>query len=146
MVDYIASENWDSTNDAYMLERYYPNDLEKWVSITLIWGKIMYWYRKRKTKRVPFWNGAEKIYDEGEIWWEVDRCDISEVQEKMAINAYNVMWMGIIWFDFIVTHKGDSVLIDENTFPWFYRDIFNELWLDPAKELYNYIIDTIKKL
>lgn len=147
LVDYIASENGDTKNDVYMLERYYQNNLSKWVSITIIWWEIMYGYRKKPSKRASFWWGiAQKIYDEWEIGWEVDGCEVTSEQIESALKAYFVLWMGIIWFDFIVTDNGQSILIDENTFPWFYRHIFEEVGKNPAEEIYKYILSEITNL
>lgn len=75
----------------------------------------------------------------------MDYCDVTSEQQVASIKSYHALGMDIIGFDFIVTPE-KSIVVDENTFPGFYRDIFDRVGIDPATEIYNMILDRIKPL
>lgn len=138
MVDYIYATTGVSPDKAYMLERYYENNIDDWVGTAMINGKIMYGYRKRTSKWVSLGGGAMKVYDAQEVGGEVEQCDVTAEQEREALKAYRALGCEIVGFDFI-THKGKSIIVDENTFPGYYEEIFRQLNKDPADEFFKLI-------
>jgi glutathione synthase/RimK-type ligase-like ATP-grasp enzyme len=128
-----------------MLEKFYDNSIDDWVSVTMINGEIMYGYRKRKTKLVEMSNGITKVYDANEIGGEVDRCEVPLSCKEEVLKAYRAIGAEVIGFDMIF--NGDRpIIIDENTFPGYYEDIFQEVGRDPAAEFYKLIISEINKI
>lgn len=144
-VDYIHSTTESTPDKAYMLERFYSNSYDGWVSVTMINGEIMYGYKKRRTKLVEMGSGVTKIYDANEIGGEVDGCEIPSLYKNEALIAYNAIGAEIIGFD-MICHDGKPIIIDENTFPGYYEEIFKEVGRDPADEFYKLIISEITKI
>ncbi|WP_152412930.1 ATP-grasp domain-containing protein [Nitrolancea hollandica] len=138
MVDYISSTTGLNPDKAYMLERYYDNTIDDWVGTTIINGELVYGYRKRTSKWVPLGGGAMKVYDANEVGGEVEQCDVTPEQEREALTAYRALGCEIVGFDFI-THKGKPIIVDENTFPGYYEDIFRQLNKNPADEFFKLI-------
>lgn len=145
VADYIYSTTGTTPDKAYMLERFYDNSLDDWVSVTIINGEIMYGYRKRKIKLVEMGNGKTKVYDGNEIGGEVDGCEVPPLYREEALKAYSAIGAEIIGFDMIFS-GGKPIIVDENTFPGYYEDIFKEVGRDPAEEFYKLIISEINKI
>lgn len=145
MIEYIHSTTGTTPDKAYLLERFYPNDLDTWTSTTMIGGKLMYGYRKRASKLVDMGNGVLKVYDANEIGGEVNLCEVSPAYEKEALKAYQAMGSEIIGFDMIF-HKDRPIIVDENTFPGYYEDIFKQVGKDSAEEFYKLIVSEIEQV
>ncbi len=119
------------------IERFYPNDLEKWCSTTIIGSKLAYGYKKRSEKFVD-----GKVFDPDEMGGGVDYVNPSPQQRDLALQAAGVLGLDVVGFDIITTvPDGKLVIVDENTFPGFYPNLFKELRSDPAK----YFFDCVKK-
>lgn len=101
------------------IEKFYQNDNAKWISTTIINGKVAYGYRKSKEK-FSGW----KVYDinrNGGGAYYVDPEPVKEMAEKAA----RILDTSIVGFDFIKTKEGYK-LVDENNFPGFYKEAFAE--------------------
>lgn len=144
VVDYIHSTTGVTPDKAYMLEKFYENKLCDWVSVTMINGEIMYGYRKKETKLVEMSSGITKVYDANEIGGEVDKCEIPTVCIDEAVRAYNAIGVEMIGFDMILDN-GKPIIVDENTFPGYYEEIFIESGRDSAQEFYKLIVSEIDK-
>jgi ribosomal protein S6--L-glutamate ligase len=101
-------------------ETFEENDLSRWISTTVINGKLAYGYRKRSEKFVDGW----KVYDPVRAGGGVDFVDASMV-EDVALDAAAALGCDIVGFDFIWSTKRQKYLIvDENTFPGMYPECF----------------------
>ena len=138
VIEYIESVK-GSTNEGMLLERYYENSLDKFVSVTLVDGEIMYGYRKRPSKVTDLGNGLQKIYDANEVGGEVDVCDILPEHENQALRANDAIGSEVIGFD-MIWHNGQPIIVDENTFPGFYVDLFKQKGISLAKKMYHLIL------
>lgn len=145
LVDYIYSTTGTTPDKAYLLEKFYDNDINDWVSVTVINGEIMYGYRKRKTKLVEMRNGITKVYDTDEIGGEVDGCEVPQLYREEALKAYYAIGAEVMGFDMIF-NAGKPIIIDENTFPGYYEDIFTQVGRDSAGEFYKLVISEINKI
>lgn len=96
MVEYISSTTGTTPDRAYMLERYYENDIEDWVGTTLINGELMYGYKKGPPKVDVLGRSGLKVYDSKQTGGEVVRCDVSEAQAREALKAYGALGAEII--------------------------------------------------
>ncbi|NEQ74525.1 MAG: hypothetical protein F6K23_16670 [Okeania sp. SIO2C9] len=143
IVEYVDMKNFENTGTSYsggiLLERYYENSIDKFVSTTLIDGEIMYGYRKRTSKLADLGNGYQKIYDFNGIGGEVDICEVLPEHEKQALPASNVLGSEIIGFD-MIWHKDRPIIVDENTFPGLYIDLFKQQGISLAHKMYNLIL------
>jgi len=144
IVDYIKSTTKSTPDKAYMLERYYKNGFKNWASTTIINGEVMYAYKKRKTKLVNLRKNVKKVYDADEIGGEVDNYEISKICKDEVLRAYRAIGAEIIGFD-IIFNRNKPIIIDENTFPGYYEEIFKEVGRDPAEEFYKLILSEIDK-
>ncbi|MFH1439610.1 MAG: hypothetical protein ABIG89_03525 [Candidatus Woesearchaeota archaeon] len=117
------------------VERFYPNDHDEWCSMTILGGELAYGYRKRPEK----FHGW-KVYDEDRIGGCVDYILPSDEHRELALRAKDALGLDIIGFDIIKTQpEGRLIIVDENTNPGFYKDIFRQAGIDPADVLYKYI-------
>jgi ribosomal protein S6--L-glutamate ligase len=101
------------------VEKFYENDLGKWISTTVIGGKVVYGYRKKKEKFAGW-----KVYDikaKGGDAYYVDPAPVRNLAEKAA----KVLDESIVGFDFIKTKEGYKI-VDENNFPGFYPEAFQD--------------------
>ena len=115
------------------VEKFYPNDTTAWCSTTIIGGDLVYGYRKKPEKFVDDW----KVFDENEIGGCVDYIDPSPEHKDLALRAADVMGLDVIGFDIIKTIPDNKlVIIDENTFPGFYPEIFSQIGKNPAEIFY----------
>ena len=139
LTGYIRSVTGTSPDQGYLLERYLDNDMDQWVSITVIGGEVMYGYRKRKSKVVAIGNGKFKVYDVNEKGGEVDYINPSPQQREIALKAAEALGCPIIGFDMIWTSDG-AIIVDENTSPGNYMDIYQLAGKDPAQEFSRMIL------
>lgn len=142
LVGYIMSVAGKSPDRGFLLERYHTNDMNRWVSITVLGGEIMYGYRKKSSKIVQIGDGRFKVFDEGEKGGEVTNGEIDAVQREMALKAAAQLDCPIIGFDMIWTDEG-PLIVDENTSPGNYPDLYAEVGKDPAKEFARVILNTL---
>lgn len=129
VIDYIRTLTGRDPDGGYLLERYYPNDPAEWTSVTLIGGEIMYGYRKRPHTFTP---EGTKVYDPTRRGGEVDPCPVTPAQAEQARKAQQALGLEIVGFD-MVTHHGQPIIVDENTAPGFYPELFP---CDPVEALY----------
>ncbi len=145
IIEYLHSTVGTTPDKAYMLERFYENCLDKWVGTTLINGELMYGYRKRKTRLAEMGNGFQKVYDADEIGGEMDGCEVPQSYKEEALKAYQAIGAEIIGFDMIF-NRGQPIIIDANTFPGYYEEIFKQVGRDSAEEFYKLIVSEINKI
>ena len=142
LVGYIMSVAGSAPDRGFLLERYFPNDMDRWVSITVIGGEIMYGYRKKSSKIVQIGEGRFKVFDEGEKGGEVTLGEMDAGQKALALQAAAQLDCPIIGFDMIWTEKG-PLIVDENTSPGNYPDLYAEVGKDPAAEFARTILSVL---
>lgn len=132
IVDYVGAAG---ARPSFFLERYCPNDLSRWVSVLLIGGEIVYAYRKLASKHVELLAGRAKILDQDERGGEVALVALSELTPEhatLALAADRALGCGLIGFDMLWTDDG-PVIIDENTSPGHYADLFAQAGISAAE-------------
>jgi glutathione synthase/RimK-type ligase-like ATP-grasp enzyme len=101
-------------------EEFEENDISRWISTTIIGGRLAYGYRKRPEKFVDNW----KVYDADRQGGGVDWVDAAPVRD-IALKAAAALEADVIGFDFIYsTARQQYLIVDENTFPGMYPDCF----------------------
>jgi glutathione synthase/RimK-type ligase-like ATP-grasp enzyme len=131
---YLESTAGGAPDKAYLLERFYDNEPETWVGTTLINGAIMYGYRKRPGQWTEMGSGAAKVYDGLEVGGQVDLCDLSPAHVAEALRAQEALGLEFVGFD-MVLHEGRPIIVDENTLPGLYRELFDAVGKDLGTEL-----------
>lgn len=123
---------FETKQEDIFVERFYDNPIEEWISTTIIGGKVIYGYRKKKEKFADW-----KVYDvhaKGGGAYYVDPAPVKKIAEEAASN----MDQSIVGFDFIKTNEGYRI-VDENNFPGFYPEAFR----DAGKNVSELISDLI---
>jgi len=121
------------------IERFYENDIDKWISTTVINGEVVYGYRKKKEKFAGW-----KVYDikaKGGGAYYIDPAPVKKFAEKAA----KLLDRSIVGFDFIKTREGYKI-VDENNFPGFYPDAFREAGKDVSILIADLIISHAHKI
>ena len=131
LIGYVRATTQRSPDGGYFLERYLDNDLDEWVSATMIGGEIMYGYKKRASKHAAMRQGRYKIFDADERGGEVDEHALSAAHVEQAARASQALGCPIIGFDMIFTAQG-PVIVDENTSPGNYPELYAQVGREPA--------------
>ena len=107
----------NNPNQSILLERFYKNDLTKWISVVVFGDKVIFGYKK------PLIGDADwKIYDPQKSDGKGTMSEYAEVPknlQQIALKAKNAIGKDIIGFDFILTNEGYKI-IDENGRPGLY--------------------------
>ncbi len=141
--EYINAISTQSIEGGFHLERFYENDIKLWTSVTIINGKIVYGYRKNEERFVSLGNGKLKVYDTDEIGGSVRLCEVSDLHKQVAMDAYNALGIEVIGFD-MIWHEGRPIIVDVNTFPGMYQDLFEEQGIDGGKLFFEMIVNKLK--
>jgi glutathione synthase/RimK-type ligase-like ATP-grasp enzyme len=121
VVEYTKSFVTNENEAEVYCEVFEANDISKWISTTIINGKLIYGYRKQPHKFVDGW----KVYDSMRVGGAADYVDPAPVAET-ALKAAKVLGADIIGFDFIYsTAQQKYLIVDENTIPGMYPHCFD---------------------
>ena len=142
LIGYIRATSGDSPDGGFLLERYHDNDLERWCSVTMLGGEPMYGYRKRQAKIAQMGAGKHKIFDADERGGEVDLAVVEAAHKEQCARAERALGCPIIGFDMIWTEKGPLV-VDENTSPGNYLELYDEVGIDPAEAFVHMIASNV---
>ena len=143
LLEFMEEEEGINLDKGILLEKYYENHPQDWISTTIINGEIMYGYRKRLSRFADlgdsFKSGSfQKVYDSNEVGGEVDLCDLTPKHQELALSAYHAMGYEIIGFD-MIWHQDRPIIVDENTFPGLYPNLFKLKNLSLAELMYRLI-------
>ncbi len=128
-------------NQQILLEKYYKNDLNKWISVIVIGDKVVFGYRKIIGESSDW-----KIYDPDKKDGKGDNSKYinpPEELKKIALKAKQVIGKDIIGFDFIYTNEGYKI-IDENGRPGIYPQCLESSGINIEDEIVNLILSKIK--
>lgn len=139
VVGYVRSTAERSPDQGFFLERYYDNDPTRWASLTMINGKVAYGYRKQAFKFHDFGDGRLKVEDVEEKGGGVVLADLTDAHYEQAEKACEAMGLGLIGFDMIWTAEG-PIIVDENTSPGNYIDLFEEMGLDAGQMYADWVL------
>ncbi len=134
-VEYMLSFT-NNPNQSILLERFYKNDLSRWLSVVVFGDKVLFGYQK------PIIGDADwKIYDPTKSDGKGIMSEYAEVPEdlqKIALKAKNAIGKDIIGFDFISTGDGYKI-IDENSRPGLYPQCIEGANINISNEIVNLI-------
>ena len=120
-----------------LLEKYYPNDLAKWISVVVLGDKVLFGYRKKNIG-----NSDWKVYDPDKQDGKGDQSEYIEPSSELkeiSLRAKKVIGKDIIGFDFIFTDEGYKI-IDENGRPGIYPQCLQGARVDIEKEVVGLIM------
>lgn len=147
IIEFMEQERGINLNEGILLEKYYENKPQDWLSTTLINGEVMYGYRKKSSRFSNFSNSFEsrsfqKVYDSDEIGGEVDLGDLKQQHQQLASLAYHAMSYEVIGFD-MIWHEDHPIIVDENTFPGLYANLFKLKNISLADSMYQLIVQAL---
>lgn len=132
IVDYVETET-------HYLEEFIPNDPKKWIGVNIIGGKHAYSYSKEENCFRDGW----KVVDRSKVGGKMILAKPTEKQIKIAqeiARKLDLSWVGV---DFITDKRGESFVVDVNTFPGLYPQMFDEAKIDGPKMISDAIFSKI---
>ncbi|MET9395206.1 hypothetical protein ABZY20_33155 [Streptomyces sp. NPDC006624] len=127
------------TDGTLLLERICPSGgPADWLGTTLLDGSLMYGYRKRGHRFTRLSADVWKVYDPRGAGGDVDGCEVPAAQARLVRLAQRVLGLPLVGFDLIVS-EGRPVIVDENTFPGLYPDLFAAAGRSLARELFAWV-------
>ena len=100
-------------------------------------------YRKKADKFHDLGDGRMKVQDIDEKGGGVVVADLEPEHIELALRANEALGLSVIGFDMIWTNNG-PMIVDENTYPGNYSDLYEQIDIDPAKYFANMILKDLK--
>ena len=123
-----------------LLEKYYPNDISKWIAVVVFGDKVLFGYRKKLLGSSKW-----KIYDpekkDGKGMYS-EYIDPPQELREISLKAKKAIGKDIIGFDFILTEEGYKI-VDENGRPGIYSQCIKGADIDIEKEIIDLILSKI---
>ncbi len=138
----IVGYNQNSGENGFFMERYYENDPNRWASITMVNGQIAQAYRKVSEKFHDLGNDRFKVLDIDEKGGGTVLADLTPEHIELAHRAYDALGVAIIGFDMIWTKDG-PIIVDENTAPGNYPELYQTEGKDPVAVFQDWILDSL---
>ncbi|MFA5993524.1 MAG: hypothetical protein WC823_01040 [Parcubacteria group bacterium] len=129
-------------NQQILLEKYYPNDLSKWISVVVLGDKILFGYKK-SIMRESDWKICDPDKKDGRGLFS-EYINPPNHLKEIALHAKRAIGKDIICFDFIHTQDGYKI-VDENGRPGLYAHCLKKANIDIKKEIINLILSKIEK-
>lgn len=123
-----------------LLEKFYPNDISKWIAVVVFGNKVLFGYKKQIMEQSEW-----KVYDpdkkdgKGEY---SEYVDPPKELKKIALQAKELINKDIVGFDFIYTEEGYKI-VDENGRPGIYPQCLKGAGVNIEEETVNLILDKI---
>lgn len=127
----------------YLLEQYYDNDPNGWVSVSMIGQKPVLAYRKPLSLGGSDW----KVYDPDKKdgrGAESEYIEPSEELKSLAVAAQAALGKDIVGFDFILTNEGYKI-VDENGRPGLYEHCIQAANLNLTESIVDLIVKKSEK-
>ena len=113
----------------YYLEKFYENDLQEWIGVTVFNGRVLYGFRKESSK-ISGW----KVYDQDSLGGATVYVPPPPEVESIALKIGEILGGNFFGLDFIRTAEGYKV-VDINCSPGIYYDFLQDLNI-PVAELF----------
>ncbi|MFH8773447.1 RimK family alpha-L-glutamate ligase [Streptomyces sp. NPDC017958] len=146
LAGYLENTLAATREGTFLLERVCPSSgPADWLGTTLVNGTLMYGYRKRSHRFTRLSSDVWKVYDPKGIGGDVDGCEVPATHVRLAQLAQQVLGLPLVGFDLIVS-EGRPFIVDENTFPGLYPDLFAAAGRSLGRELFTFVQGLIKDL
>ncbi|WP_225832437.1 RimK family alpha-L-glutamate ligase [Streptomyces sp. NK08204] len=134
------------TEGSFLLERVCSSSgPADWLGTTLLDGTLMYGYRKRGHRFTRLSTDVWKVYDPEGAGGDVDGCEVPPALARLAQLAQQALDLPLVGFDLIVS-EGRPFIVDENTFPGLYPDLFAAAGRSLGRELFAFVQGLIGEL
>ncbi len=118
-----------SDKSIHFIEQFIPHKLKDFIGINVINGKFIHGYTKEGDYIVDGW----KPYSNRPGGMVVKEA--TKEQKKIALKVAKVVGLDFFGVDMITDKKGDTYVVDINTFPGLYPEILSKLKVDAIGEL-----------
>ncbi|NUT53419.1 MAG: hypothetical protein HOV94_39960 [Saccharothrix sp.] len=144
VVGYLESETTEErvrdvpsagSGRSFLLERFYPNSPEDWLGATLTGGEVAYGFRKGAERRVSWNDVGWKVYDPDRTGGDVEYREVPAGLSALVRKAQRVFGLPLLGFD-VIRHDGEPVIVDVNTGPALYPELFAAAGKSLAHELF----------
>jgi len=123
-----------------LLEKYYPNDLSRWISVVVFGDKVLFGYKKNVIREND-WKICDPEKTDGKGFLS-EYVDPSPELKKIALAAKQAIGKDIVCFDFIYTSEGYKI-VDENGRPGLYAHCLEKAGVDIKKEIISLIMSKL---
>lgn len=125
-----------ANQNTHYLERFIPNDVNDWCGVNVINKKVIHGYGK-KPEAISSW----KIHDRKREGGKMVFKEPDSKQKKIALKVGEVTGLDFFGVDLIKDVNGRYYVVDVNTFPGLYPDIYEQAELD----IFDEFVDCIKR-
>jgi hypothetical protein len=108
---------------SYLLERFYPNRPEDWLGVTVAEQEVVYGFRKTPDRHVRWNDFAWKVYDAERGGGAVEHREVPATHAALALRAHRAFGLPLLGLD-VIRHEGEPIVVDVNTGPALYPDLF----------------------
>jgi glutathione synthase/RimK-type ligase-like ATP-grasp enzyme len=119
-----------SNEKTHFLEEFIEFDFKKWIGINVIGKRLAFSYGK-KASEISGW----KVFDRKRKGGRMLLRKPSPKQQKLAFQVQKATGLDVFGIDVIQNSEGKNFVVDVNTFPGLYPDMFKASKLDGAKML-----------
>lgn len=132
ITDYVETET-------HYVEEFIPNDPAKWIGVNIIGGKHAYSYSKEENCFRDGWKVSDRNKIGGKMILAKPTQDQLKIAQEIAAKM-DLSWVGV---DFITNGRDESFVVDVNTFPGLYPQMFDEAKVDGPKMITEAIFSKI---
>jgi len=119
---------------SHFIEEFIEYEPDGWIGINVIGGKIAYSYGKQPST-ISGW----KVFDRKRKGGKMLLKKPTKEQEKIALKVGKVTGLDIYGVDLIKSTDGKNYVIDVNTFPGLYPEMFQKAGINGAKLIADFI-------
>jgi hypothetical protein len=119
----------------FLLERFYPNSPHDWLGVTFAGDDIAYGFRKEPDRHARWSGTAWKVYDAGRGGGSVRYQDVPPSHADLLHTARRAFDLPLVGFD-VICHEGGPMVVDVNTGPALYPELFTAAGKSMAHELH----------
>ncbi|MFH0868188.1 MAG: ATP-grasp domain-containing protein [Candidatus Woesearchaeota archaeon] len=132
---FVDAMDYAARNDVHYIEKFVPNDMNKWIGVNVVNGKIIHGYGKEPSQ-IKNWKVQDRSRRGGHMIIKVPNNE----QRKIALKVGKITGLGIYGADIIRGHDGKYYVVDVNTFPGLYPELLAKAENDLYKEIADYVI------
>lgn len=122
--------DYANKNKVHYVEKFIPNEIDEWMGVNAVNGKIIYGYGKEKSQ-IKNW----KIQDRNRQGGHMVIKKPNKEQREIALKVGEITGLGIYGVDLIKGIDGKYYVVDVNTFPGLYPELIEKAETDMYEEI-----------
>jgi glutathione synthase/RimK-type ligase-like ATP-grasp enzyme len=129
-----------SQEKVHFIEEFLQCAPDSWIGVNVIGGKIAFGYTKEFTDRV---SGAWKHWDRSRQGGHMRLKQPTPEQAEIALGVRDALGLDFLGVDMIHTQDGRDLVIDVNTFPGLYPEMFQQAGMDGSQMVVDMLVDRL---